>query len=63
MNDQEGLIVKNNRTQTPANQDSFGVGLENIRQRYAFFTKKTIKISDNQAFTVQVPVLPLSLLT
>ena len=63
INDKQALIVKNNRTHTPTNQDSFGVGLENIRQRYAFFSKQTIKISDNQDFTVQLPVLPLSLLT
>ena len=57
----EGLIVKNNRTRTPANPESFGVGLENIRQRYAFFSNEKIKVSDSQFFSVQLPQLPTSL--
>ena len=62
LNEKDGLLIKNNRTRTPTNQDSFGMGLENIRQRYAFFSTESIKVSDSQIFSVQLPALPLSLI-
>jgi hypothetical protein len=36
---------------------SFRVGLENIRNRYQFFSKEKIIIKDGEKFTVQIPVL------
>jgi len=39
---------------------SFRVGLDNIRNRYLFFTKEKMVIKDDEKFIVQLPVLRLS---
>jgi len=36
---------------------SFRVGLENIKKRYAFFTDRGIQITDDDKFTVSLPVI------
>ena len=60
--EKKGLEVKNNRTQKPAGEDSFGIGLESIKQRYAFFSPHPVTITDTNDFSVQLPALPLSLI-
>jgi two-component system LytT family sensor kinase len=37
--------------------DSFKVGLDNIRNRYRFFTSEKITVKDNGNFVVQLPVI------
>jgi len=56
LNDRK-LMVTNNITQKPAHATSLKVGLNNIRRRYAYFTKKAIKIHDHDKFQVQLPIL------
>jgi hypothetical protein len=36
---------------------SFRVGLDNIRNRYQFFTNEPIKVKDDERFMVQLPVI------
>lgn len=51
------VSVKNKILQSPANRESFKIGLGNIRKRYEVFTDKTIKIKKNDFFEVQLPLL------
>lgn len=60
--EKKGLQVKNNRTQKPSGETSFGIGLESIKQRYAFFSPRPVTITDANDFSVQLPALPLSLI-
>jgi LytS/YehU family sensor histidine kinase len=39
---------------------SFRVGLDNIRNRYRFFTPEKIVVKDDEKFTVQLPVIKSS---
>lgn len=56
--EEEGNIsISNNITQKPAHATSLKVGLNNIRKRYAYFTKKRINIEEQGIFHVQLPVL------
>lgn len=60
--DQNGnLIVRNVNRKRIDQADSFKVGLENIQKRYSYFTKEPIRISDQQAFQVILPLIPKSL--
>lgn len=54
---ENALSVRNNITQKPTHATSLKVGLNNIKKRYAYFTKKAIAISQEQQFQVQLPVL------
>jgi two-component system LytT family sensor kinase len=47
--------TKSSVTNTPA--VSTQIGLDNIRQRYRYFTKKEIEIRDNESYTVLLPVI------
>ncbi len=51
------LRVTNTKGETPVQVNSFHVGLDNIKKRYAFYTTDLIKIEDNGKFTVQLPVI------
>jgi hypothetical protein len=51
------LRVMNTKTGNAQNIQSFRVGLENIRKRYAFFTDKRIEITDDEKFIVALPVI------
>ncbi|HET7897747.1 MAG TPA: histidine kinase, partial [Flavisolibacter sp.] len=52
------LIVENNRRQREQAESSTGVGLENIRKRYAILTERKPAIDKTeQSFRVQVPLL------
>lgn len=52
------LVVENNIRQREQAESSTGVGLENIRRRYAMLTEKKPAITQtNQQFRVQLPLL------
>lgn len=51
------LIVLNNKTGTPSQTASHRVGLDNIKNRYTFFTPQEILIEDNDYFEVRLPML------
>jgi sensor histidine kinase YesM len=51
------LRVMNTKTGNAQNIQSFRVGLDNIRKRYAFFTDKRIEITDDEKFIVALPVI------
>lgn len=51
------LRVLNNKTETPRNNASHRVGLENIRKRYAHFTRKDIHVVNEDHFEVKLPML------
>ncbi len=55
----ERLIIKNNLQLKKQTMPSTKVGLENIRNRYAFFSDKKVEINstDNQ-FSVHLPLIP-----
>lgn len=55
--DNTDIKITNTKTATPANVNSFQIGLENIKKRYGYFTDKKIKIKNTDKFTVQLPVL------
>ncbi len=54
------LMVQNNLTARKVKFQSNGSGLENIKNRYSFFTDKQVNIENNGAFfRVQVPLIEL----
>lgn len=55
--DNTHLIVQNTKTSAITTASGFRVGLENIRQRYSFFTAERVLIHDGEKFVVQLPVL------
>ncbi|MGB0524981.1 MAG: sensor histidine kinase [Flammeovirgaceae bacterium] len=54
------LLVTNNITRQPAHATSLKVGLNNIKKRYAYFTKRAIQITQENNFHVQLPILTLT---
>ncbi|WP_420388557.1 sensor histidine kinase [Roseivirga sp.] len=54
---EEQLIVLNNKTGTPGQTASHRVGLDNIKNRYAFFTAQEIVVEDSDYFEVRLPML------
>jgi len=55
--DNTHIIVTSTKTVAANPTAGFKIGLENIRQRYRFFTEEKIQIQDGDKFTVQLPVL------
>ena len=53
------LRVLNNKTESPSNTASHRVGLDNIRKRYAHFTKSEIQVTEDDHFEVKLPMLAL----
>ena len=52
------LSIENNIQKINFNQESFGVGLENIIQRYAILSKKSPIFEEDEAlFRVKIPLL------
>jgi len=51
------LIVSNTKTDAVLNKAGFSIGLDNIKQRYAFFTKEPVVIKNDTEFSVQLPIL------
>lgn len=52
------LVVCNNLQRKRQSQPSTGVGLENVRHRYAFFTDRKVVVSETEeAFEVHLPLI------
>jgi two-component system, LytTR family, sensor kinase len=51
------LRIINNKTNTVDLVESFKVGLENIRKRYEYFTDTSILVTNEEKFSVSLPVL------
>ncbi|WP_422008319.1 sensor histidine kinase [Roseivirga pacifica] len=56
-NTETHLVVLNNKTGAPSKTASHRVGLDNIRKRYAFFSKEEISIRNEDYFEVKLPLL------
>lgn len=54
--DNTHVLVTNNRT-NKQEAPGFKVGIENIKQRYQFFTEEKVLVQVGEKFTVQLPVL------
>jgi LytS/YehU family sensor histidine kinase len=55
--DNTHLIITNSKTIKASNPAGFQIGLDNIRQRYAFFTQTPVTVKNEDQFSVQLPVL------
>jgi sensor histidine kinase YesM len=55
--DNTHLVVTNTKTEASSRVVSFKVGLENIHQRYGFFTSEKVVVKDGEKFQIQLPVL------
>jgi hypothetical protein len=54
----EKLVIENNVNRRAQPEKSTGIGLENIRKRYAFFTGQPVEVSATEGyFTVTIPLL------
>jgi two-component system LytT family sensor kinase len=51
------LLVSNTKMQASASAPGFSIGLQNIRQRYAFFTREPVTIVNEEQFQVWLPLL------
>ncbi|MBN1821270.1 MAG: histidine kinase [Prolixibacteraceae bacterium] len=57
MKDNDYLVVRNNLRKKPSAKGN-GIGLENIRSRFEFFTLKKMKVEESETqFTVEIPVI------
>ncbi len=52
------LRISNSKTTASPKTESFRLGLENIHQRYRFFTSRPITILDEDTYSVGLPLLP-----
>jgi two-component system LytT family sensor kinase len=55
--DNTHIQVTSTKTESINPTTSFKVGLDNIRNRYKFFTPEKITVKDNEKFVVQLPVI------
>lgn len=55
--DNTHIQVISTKTKSVNTAESFKVGLDNIRNRYKFFTAEKIVVKDDDKFTVQLPVI------
>ncbi|MBN2748119.1 MAG: histidine kinase [Bacteroidales bacterium] len=53
------VTVTNNLSPVQAKADSFRIGLDNVRRRYAQFTSRSIVVQASKQFVVKLPVLHL----
>ena len=52
------LVVRNNLQPRPQSENSTGVGLQNIVNRYALLTREPVSVSENEgSFVVKIPLL------
>jgi LytS/YehU family sensor histidine kinase len=56
-NDENSIIILNNKTAAPSKSSSHKVGLDNIQKRYAFFTSINVEVNDEDYFEVKLPIL------
>lgn len=54
------LIVSNTKTEMNPGKSGFSIGLENIKRRYAFFTKEQVVVRNEEQFSVQLPIIKIS---
>lgn len=55
------LVVENNfQKKMVLPEESTGLGLENIRHRYAFLSKLPVEVIQNDNFIVKLPILPVT---
>jgi sensor histidine kinase YesM len=58
--DEDYIIVSNSLNETRVKDDRKGSGLDNIRERYAYFTDKAIRIAKTSShFEVHIPLLDI----
>ena len=55
--DNNYLHISNNINPLRQQAESFQIGIENIKKRYAFFTNESIKLEKNDCFTVSLPLI------
>ena len=55
------LIVSNNILKKPSDTESFKIGLENLKNRYQYFTDKPIRIINKEHFEVLIPIIDLNI--
>ncbi len=59
--DPDSITVMNN-LQRKSGVNSTGLGLDNIRGRYGFFTSRKVEVSENEGiFKVKIPLLQAEL--
>ena len=52
------LVVKNNLQLRPKAAETSGIGLQNIKKRYSYFTnEEVIILNDNESFSVSIPLI------
>ena len=57
----ERLIVENTISKTDSSQESFGVGLENLKARYKLLSNENVQIVRSEtAFKISIPILTLN---
>ncbi|MTI33467.1 sensor histidine kinase [Xanthovirga aplysinae] len=54
---QDSIVVSNNRNANQPKTDSIQIGLKNIQNRYAFYSKKAVKIIQGESFEVSLPII------
>ena len=55
--DKNYLCVKNNINPLREQPESFRIGIENIKKRYAFFTNDSVLLDKNEYFKVSLPII------
>lgn len=53
----ENILVKNNINLKNQNKDSFGIGLSNLKARYALLCDNEVKITSDKDFTIRLPLI------
>ncbi|UCG27713.1 MAG: histidine kinase, partial [Bacteroidales bacterium] len=51
------INIKDNLVRNPTDTSSMKIGLDNIKNRYRFFTSREIKIEKDTYFTVRLPII------
>ncbi|MGC4023323.1 MAG: histidine kinase [Cyclobacteriaceae bacterium] len=56
------IVVTNTKTVSTLGKSGFSIGLDNIKRRYAFFTKEEVVIKNEEEFSVFLPLLKSNLM-
>ncbi|MDW7690234.1 histidine kinase [Flammeovirgaceae bacterium SG7u.111] len=57
LDDDKKLAIINNKTAEPEQNESFEIGLKNIKKRYEYFTKNPIMITNGELYKVNLPLI------
>lgn len=60
LDDKQLLSVTNTKNEKKMKAHSFNIGIENIKNRYRFFTEKSVQIINDDLFKVGLPLLNLN---